>query len=161
MQWLIFFSEFTEGQTKIDHVLQRGAWICGSDHLRISRAGFCGLVYHFSTYSYQMLMTKTRRWLEIRDLSMFTLNICWYGIKIWIDDIYFNHDKDKIPSISNKLKTYEYVDYKYTGLFALFVWVIDSVGVSVVVTVTDIRWSQHSFGNNGTSPKNSKMQQVS
>lgn len=31
------------------------------------------------------------------------------------------------------------VDYKYTGLFALFVWVIDSVGVSMVVTVTDIR----------------------
>ena len=31
------------------------------------------------------------------------------------------------------------VDYKYTGLFALFVWVIDSVGVSLVVTVTDIR----------------------
>ena len=52
------FSEFTEGQTKIDHVLQRGARIYSSDHLRISRAGFCGLVYHFSTYSYQMSNTK-------------------------------------------------------------------------------------------------------
>ena len=113
----MIFSEFTEGQTKIDHVLQRGARICGSDHLRISRAGFCGLVYHFSTYSYQMLMTKTRRWSEIWDLSMVTLNICWYG-KIWIDDIYFKYDKDKILSISNKLKTYEYVDYKYI-LFCL------------------------------------------
>lgn len=58
MQWLIFFSESTEGQTEIDHVLQRGARIYSSDHLRISRAGFCGLVYHFSTYSYQMLMTN-------------------------------------------------------------------------------------------------------
>lgn len=29
----------------------------------------------------------------------------------------FKYDKDKIPSISNKLKTYEYVDYKYIGLF--------------------------------------------
>ena len=107
-----------------------------------------------------MLMTKTRRWSEIWDLSMVTLKMCGYG-KSWICDIYFTHDKDKIPSISNRLMTYEYVDYKYTGLFALFLWVIDSVGVSVVVTVTDIRWSQHSFRNNGTSPKNSKMQQVS
>lgn len=31
------------------------------------------------------------------------------------------------------------VDYKFTCLFALFFWIIDSVGVSMVVTVTDIR----------------------